>query len=104
MVRMPTRQARRDVQAKLDTTSSADRDWLLVAGQMLVILKVAVALIVFDPRSFDAFGLPKVALGHALSFVLAGVILLLLVRHGLSIVPWTRLHVAVGALDTLFAI
>ncbi len=79
-------------------------EWLIFAGQLLVIGKIAVALLVFDALAFDAFALPKAAFGHALTFVLVAVLLLLLLRYGSGIVPRTRLHFAVGTLVGLFAL
>jgi hypothetical protein len=51
--------------------------------------------VVFD-RGFDwPFVVPRALLGHALAFVLAGVIAGLLVQFGRRTVPWSWLHVAV---------
>jgi O-antigen ligase/Flp pilus assembly protein TadD len=69
----------------------------------VLLLKVAVALVVFDPGAVDTFVLPKSAIGHTLSFALVG-LLALCVWRGIVALRWSWLLVWVSALTAAFAI
>lgn len=79
-------------------------DPFLVAAQVLVMLKLSLVVLVFDPRVTDTFTLPKSLLSHELTFLVAAAVLLLaLVRHSRPL-HVTALHYAVGALLAAFLI
>ena len=63
----------------------------------VVALKIIVLTLAFDPGGLQAFDYPKSLLSRATEWLLAGLILLALLRFGLGILPRTRLHLAVAA-------
>lgn len=63
----------------------------------LVALKVAGIILFFDPYGLQAFDLPKTLFSHALAWIIAGCLLVALLRHGTAIVPRTPLHLVVAA-------
>jgi tetratricopeptide (TPR) repeat protein len=60
-------------------------------------LKIAGLVLLFDPSGAQAFDLPKSLFSRATEWVLAALIVATVARHGLTIVPRTRLHLAVAA-------
>jgi O-antigen ligase/Flp pilus assembly protein TadD len=70
---------------------------LRLAGIALVCAKLALIPVVFDHASDAPFSVIKALASHALAYVLAGVILALVVRHGRTVLRWSWLHVPVLA-------
>lgn len=115
---MPSRKHRRDrdVQARIEPVAvhresfALDRSVLRKVGMGLVAAKVVLVPIAFDPTAYVVFAQPKALLGHALGFVLLGVLSALGVRHGRSVLQPMPMHVAVAgvvavsSLATLFAL
>ncbi|MBI3522606.1 MAG: O-antigen ligase family protein [Chloroflexi bacterium] len=64
----------------------------------LVALKIAGIIVVFHPLALSAFDLPKSLFSRGLEWWIGGVLVASLLRFGPSIVPRTRLHLAVGTL------
>lgn len=84
--------------------------WIRPAILTIVALKIAGLALVVDPVGLQAFDLPKSLWSRATEWVLAGLVLLALLRFGTGILPKTRLHVFVAlyalvvAVSGLFAI
>lgn len=64
---------------------------------VLVAIKVAGLVLVFDPAALQAFDLPKSLFSRAVEWLLLGTIALAVIRFGVGILPRDRMHVAVGA-------
>lgn len=79
------------------------RDPLFVAAQVVLGLKLVLVVLVFDPQIIDAFALVKSGATHALSFVLAVLLVALLTTHGRRILVWSPAHVAAGALVVAYS-
>ncbi|HEV8655805.1 MAG TPA: O-antigen ligase family protein [Candidatus Limnocylindria bacterium] len=62
---------------------------------VLCALKIALLIVTFDPSGLIAFDLPKSLASRATACPIAIVLAILLIEHGRSIVPRSRLHVAV---------
>src|SRR5258708_40244155 len=83
---------------------------LRLLGIALVCAKVALIPAVFDHDSNVPFSVIKALLSHALAYVLAGVILVLIVRYGRTLIVWSLLHgplvafLAANSAATLFAV
>lgn len=72
--------------------------WVRRVVVVLVALKIAGVLVLFDPIGFQTFDSPKSLFSRAMGWLLAAAIALLLMRFGAGIVPRTRLHLLVLAL------
>jgi O-antigen ligase/tetratricopeptide (TPR) repeat protein len=70
----------------------------------LVALKVAGIILFFDPYGLQAFDVPKTLLSHGLAWLIAGCLLVALLRHGTAIVPRTPLHIVVAAYAVVVAL
>ena len=82
---------------------NAPAELLLYAGQAIVLLKVVLVVLLFDPRAADTFSLPKSAASHALSGFLLVVVLGYLMATRFRSLPWTPIHISVAALVVAFA-
>ncbi len=97
------RQQRRIARALFERSGLRDAIVLVVA------LKVAAILLVFDTKGLDAFDMPKTIVSHAFAWLLAGLLATAIVRHGHEIVPRTKLHffvvafLAAAVVSTVFA-
>lgn len=75
----------------------------------LVAIKIAGLILIFDVAGLLSFELPKALFSRAMEWLIAGTLLITVLRYGPGIMPRTRLHLAVGAivlvnaLSTLFA-
>jgi len=74
-----------------------ERSALREAIVAVAALKVAALIVVFDPGGLQSFDLPKSLASRALAWALAGLIAVAVLRHGIAIVPRSRLHLAVAA-------
>ncbi len=74
-----------------------ERSGIRRAIVLVVALKIAAILVVFDPRALDAFDLPKTIVSHAFAWLLAGLLATAVLRYGHEIVPRTKLHAFVAA-------
>jgi O-antigen ligase/Tfp pilus assembly protein PilF len=79
------------------TIDEFEPSWIRQALFRLVALKILVLALAFDAGGLQAFDYPKSLLSRATEWVLAGLIVLALLRFGLGILPRTRLHFAVAA-------
>ena len=73
-------------------TQSSLRQALVV----LVCFKVVGIIVFLDPNGIQSFDLPKSLFSRAIAFVLAGLIVLVVLRYGHWVIPRTNLHLAVG--------
>ncbi|MDE3193168.1 MAG: O-antigen ligase family protein [Chloroflexota bacterium] len=73
-----------------------ERSTLRQAIVLVVALKIAAIVLVFDPRGLDAFDLPKTIVSHAFAWLLAGLLVAAVLRYGHEIVPRTKLHAFVA--------
>ena len=71
---------------------------------MTVLVKIMLTVVLFDPRSIDAFTLPKSIAAHSTSLILVALLVWLVARHGRSVLVWSPLNVGVGALLLAFAL
>ena len=83
---------------------------LSTAGRILVLTKVALVPLIFDPQLADAFALPKSMASHLLAFVIFGVLVLVVVERP-TLIPFRSLValsvaflIASFALSTPFAL
>jgi len=72
---------------------SAEHRLILV----LVALKLVGIVLLFDPDARSAFTMAKSSWSRSTEWLIAGAMVLAVLRHGLGILPRTRLHLAVGA-------
>jgi O-antigen ligase/Flp pilus assembly protein TadD len=79
-------------------------DPLFIATQIVFALKIVLVVLIFDPNVIDAFSLVKSATSHAMSLVLAVLLVGLLVVHGRRVLVWSPAHLAVGALVLVSAL
>ncbi len=77
--------------------SAFERSGLREAIVVVVALKIAAILLVFDTKGLDAFDLPKTVVSHAFAWLLAGLLVTAVLRHGHEIVPRTKVHFFVAA-------
>lgn len=82
---------------------SLARDPLFLAAQAVLALKVVLVVLLFDPQIIDTFALPKSAVAHVTSLVLAVVLVALVAVHGRRLIVWHPIHAAFGALLVAFA-
>ncbi|MDQ2953122.1 MAG: hypothetical protein M3R54_12765, partial [Chloroflexota bacterium] len=61
----------------------------------LVAIKVAGLVLIFDAVGLQSFDLPKSLFGRAMEWLIAGALLIAVLRYGRSIVPRTPVHFAV---------
>src|SRR6185503_1895599 len=82
-------------------SSGTSRDFLgsrlRLVGVALVCMKLALVPVVFDHDSDVPFSVIKALSSHAVAYVLAGVMLGLVVRHGRTVLVWSWMHVPVLA-------
>lgn len=103
-------QARIEPAAAQRESLALDRSMLRKVGLGLVAAKVVLVPLAFDPTAYVVFAHPKALLGHALGFVLLGVLGALGIHHGRSLLRPMPLHFAVAgvavvsSLATLFAL
>lgn len=71
---------------------------------MLLSLKIALLVLVFDPWAFNAYSQPKTLVSQSLAVVLAVCLALLVRRHGWAILGRSALHVAVAALVAAYVL
>lgn len=90
-------------------TSAFDRSILQQVLVSLVAIKIAGLVLIFDPVGLLSFELPKSLFSRATEWLIAGALLVTILRYGTGVIPRTRLHFAVAALlvasalSTLFA-
>lgn len=77
---------------------------MFAVARLTVLVKILLVALLFDPRSFDTFTLPKSVASHGTALVLAALLVWLAARHGRRIVPWSPLHVGVGLVLLAFAV
>ncbi len=92
--RQDSKSARRQRSAASPTFESS---WPRRALVWLVAFKVVALVVVFQPFGLQSFDLPKVGWSRAGEWLTVAVLALALARYGTSIVPRTKLHVAVLA-------
>ena len=80
-----------------NTADEFDTSWIRQALVLLVSAKILVLAIAFDAAGLQAFDFPKSLLSRATEWILAGLIILALLRFGMGIVPRSPLHFAVAA-------
>lgn len=92
--------------ARKSTAAAAPRDrrrrgedpWLFDPLRRLLVwlvaLKIAGLVLVLDPLANQVFDLPKSLYSRSLEWLLAGTLVLVFMRYGLSVVPRTSAHVA----------
>lgn len=104
------RRAKREAQAQRRAARHLfEASPLRRAVVVTVALKIAAIVLVLDRAGLDVFDLPKSLVSRAFAWVLAGLIVAAVVRHGPAIVPRTRLHLFViaftlaNALSAVFA-
>jgi O-antigen ligase len=64
----------------------------------LVAIKIAGLLVIFDAAGLQSFDLPKSLFSRSMEWLIAGALVIALLRYGRSIIPRTPLHFAIGAL------
>ncbi|MDQ6794109.1 MAG: hypothetical protein M3067_04695, partial [Chloroflexota bacterium] len=74
-----------------------DGSWIRPAIVAVVSIKAVGTVLIFDPIGLQSFDFPKSLFSRSLEWILAGLVLLALFRFGFTVVPRTRLHVAVVA-------
>lgn len=79
-------------------------DPVFALAQVAVLVKIVLTVILMDPRSLDTFTLPKSVAAHAMSLVIAALLVWLFARHGRALLFWSPLHAGVGALLVAFAV
>ena len=91
------------------TPSAFDRSILQQVLVSLVAIKIAGLVLIFDPAGLLSFELPKSLFSRATEWLIAGALLITILRYGYGVIPRTRMHFAVAALvivsalSTLFA-
>ena len=71
---------------------------------VLCAIKIALLIVVFDPNGLIAFDLPKSLASRAIEWPIGLVLGILVIEHGRSIIPRSRLHLAVLALASAWLI
>lgn len=74
-------------------TARPFEEWLLPAAKGVLLLKIVLVVVVFDPIAYDAFALPKVAASRATSYLLLALLFLLTLRHGRRLWSWSPLYI-----------
>lgn len=97
----PAQQARR--QRGASRSQQGDGGSLRTAVAALVALKVAGLVVLFDPAAALAFEGPKSSLSLATTSLLAGLVVLILLREGRAALPPSRLNLAVMAFVAMCA-
>lgn len=95
MTRRSGRNARAGVKAALRSDLFASN--LRLLGVALVCAKVALVPVVFDYSADFPFPVAKALVSHALAYVLSGVLVVLAVQSGRSLLVWSWIHVPVVA-------
>jgi len=86
------------------------RDPLAAAGRGLILLKMVLVVLLFDPVASDAFSLPKVVASRATTYLLIAVLVGLTLRYGIRVWRWSPIYlpaaayVAINALAVPFAL
>ena len=88
--------------AALDRLISEDP--VFRGAQLLVLLKIALAVLVFYPPASDSFALPKSVVSHVSALMLLACLVWLVARYGRAIVRITPIHLAMFALVITFAL
>ncbi len=83
---------------------TAVRDWLVIAAQAVLFLKIVLVLLVLDPQAADTFTLPKSAVSHLTAVVLMALVGALLVRDGRGAIIRSPIHIPVAALLISFGL
>src|SRR2546423_11138412 len=73
--------------------SLIDSDWIVVALQIVLGLKVALVLLVVDPIAADSFDLVKSTVSHACSVIVLILLLLISAKYGLQILRPTPIRI-----------
>jgi len=95
----------RIAKAPIDTASDAfEASPLRQILVTLVTLKIVGILLIFDVGGLQAFDFPKSLFSRAFEWLLAGVLVVALFRHGMGIVPRTRLHIVAVAFVLVYAV
>lgn len=79
-------------------------DWIPTVALLLIAAKVVLVSLVFDPRGLVVFALPKALVSHGLGYVLLGVLVAHLVRHGHGALRWTVVHVFLASYVVINAV
>jgi len=79
------------------------RNPMFIAAQIAFALKLVLVVFVFDPGIIDAFALPKSAVSHVTSLVLAVLLMAVLILHGRRVIVWSPAHIALGCLVAAYA-
>jgi len=79
-------------------------DPIFLIAQLLVFVKIAVLLVVFDPAAADAFSLPKSTASHAVTYLLLVTLAYLIARHPAAVLRYSSAHLAAAAVLLLFAL
>jgi O-antigen ligase len=79
-------------------------DPVFSVAEAVLLLRILLAVVAFDPQLFDPFGLVKSAVAHVFTAVLAVLLVWLLARHGRWIFAWSPVHIAIGLVVLSFAI
>jgi O-antigen ligase/Flp pilus assembly protein TadD len=87
-----------------DLTALLRRDRVFAFAQVTLLVKIILTVVLFDPRSFDTFTLPKSVAAHSTSLILAALLVWLTARYGRSILFWSPVHLGVGLLLISFAV
>ena len=92
------------LQAGAPTVDSLRADPIFLIAQLLVFVKIAVLLVVFDPAAADAFSLPKSTASHAVTYLLLVTLAYLIARHPAAVLRYSSAHLAAAAVLLLFAL
>src|SRR5258708_1469473 len=77
---------------------------VVAAAQLLTFLKITLVAVLFDPRAYDTFTLPKVAVSETLTFAIAAAVLLVIVKHPERLDLRAPQHLAVALFLGAFAL
>lgn len=97
----------RPQRANADTDDPREQlraDPVFAIAQVVLLAKLMLVVLVFDPRSFDTFSLPKSVAAHSMSLLLAALLLWLVARHGRRVFFWSPAHIGAGALLAAFVV
>jgi O-antigen ligase/Flp pilus assembly protein TadD len=83
--------------AATPTTLDLSRDPLAAVGRGVLVLKIVLLIVVFDPAASDAFSLPKVVASRVTTYLLAAIVLGLVLRYRARLFRWSALYVLAGA-------
>ncbi|HEV2250639.1 MAG TPA: O-antigen ligase family protein [Candidatus Limnocylindria bacterium] len=79
-------------------------DPLMWVARAVVLLKVVLVLLVFDPTASDAFSLPKSSVSHALTYALSATLVVLFIRHGRALLFPSPIFAAAAAVLVVFVL